>query len=225
VTAKPGTAYVVADVFPTPDSDLFEGYAGAAAGCWVRGDLAGDEDADPTSVVRQQLADAGWQVAAILDRQSVSAESYADNPDGRQLFEQAQTDGVVVSLQLRRRERVGERGLPDGQLAAAFDEVSRLFARDGAYSLYSEADDEWANGVTEDGDEFVPLWKDWAGASRGIGRWPSYKVCKLTPDDLSSGLLPAIHQAEMWAGIGFVDGELIMFHPLQMKARIDGVGI
>jgi hypothetical protein len=194
--------YLVLDCYPKVGSDAFERFAGATVGCWVRADVC-PAGLSADAFAREKLSHQGWSVVSTLVSEEVSSVTYADKIEGREHFEQAQLDGFVAHFYVRPRESIGEGGCRESSLAGALGSAGHEISHNGGVSLFSAQDRQWANGVTPDGDEFLPLWVTTDDAVGWLEFWPGYEPRAVTPEDLrSSGLLERVDAAGMWIALG-----------------------
>lgn len=208
--------YTIVDCYPQPGAEVFREFAGAAIGCWIRDDVcATDPHAD--ALIEEKLGAIGWRVARTIERQKVSSKTYDDKSDGRDLFEQALIDGFVANLHRVKRESIGHTDLSDTAVIDALPVVVRSIIRYGGVSLYTSADQQWANGVTATENEFVPIWPNREEAAGWLQDWPGYDLRDLPVEALRSEFLEEINYEDMWVGLGIGKSLLITCHPIWMK--------
>lgn len=77
---------------PRQDTSQFDQFGGAYVNCWL------DEPSEDAAVSRAEaeVRDCGWIPESISKIVAVTRETYIDHEDGREYFEQALTDGVVL---------------------------------------------------------------------------------------------------------------------------------
>ena len=209
--------YLVMDVYPRPGSDAFRTYCGAAAGCWIRADLAADE-AQARVVAAERIADIGWSIARFVSSEEVSANSYAHKPDVLELFGHAQVNGFYANFHTTKRVTIGDSDMSDEDVIDALIRLSEDFCLQNAVSLYSESGHQWANGTfgeLENGDGFLPLWliRDVAPVWRH--GWPGYEPRNVSEE--GGDFLERVNQQNMWIGMGIGDSLLTMCHPLWVR--------
>ena len=207
--------HVVADVYPEETSPHFTGAVGAAASCWVRPDTIADS---LEATVAAKIASDGWRVVELLQQGRVTPQTYADKPQEKRLLEQCLRDGFAADFHVRRREVIARTEAAAAEFTV--DELRRFIAslRQGqAFSLLSDADGQWANGVTPDGDAFLPLWSTAAWASRWIEHWPGYRTSPIESAELRESFLETIHRSEMWVGAGVREDSLVTVHAIAVR--------
>jgi len=215
--------YVVVDVFPKFNSEMFTECAGAAVGCWVRSRDYHTEDA-AESLVASKLGSSGWSIARVVLRETVGPETYAAKREGYEFYEQALSDGFVANFHVVRRKNLGAE-LPEAfDLRAAFQRFSELVSQNGAISLYAERDQQWANGATSEDDEFVPLWSNESELKDWFDAWPDYRARQLHARDLCSGFLDQLNESDMWIALALTGKTLTTFHPIQLKESLSLLG-
>ncbi|MBI5534805.1 MAG: hypothetical protein HY898_18915 [Deltaproteobacteria bacterium] len=204
--------YLVMDCYPMTDSGVFRDFAGAMVGCWVRSDVCGAHE-HTEAFARRRVSAAGWRVVSTLVYEEVSSNTYVDKSDGREFFEQAEIDGFVAHFHVRAREFIGELGDTGDDVSESLVRAADSIAIGGGFSLFCERDGQWANGVTPQGDEFLPFWISAEDAAEWIEFWPDYEVRGLTADELlTSDLLGRINAAEMWVAVGIGKRGLLTCH-------------
>jgi hypothetical protein len=215
--------YVVADVYPHLEGPHFASYVGAVAGCWIRRDLV-DEGGAP-GLVRDRLATEGWTVARTISTEMVSPASYTTASEARDRFEQASIDGFVAQFHRRRREVILS-AEHDDELDDDLSEVAayRLFIRRirerGPFSLFSAGADQWAHGVSPDGDDFLPIWVDAEAIRPWTHGWPGYEVRPLSDWASLSEVLQAIGRRQMWAAIEVGPNALMTTHAIGLQQSL-----
>ena len=214
--------YLVLDCYPKIDSRFFERFAGGAAGCWVRKDICvAGQSAE--ALATDRLSEEGWAVVRSLLCEEVSAATYVTKVQGREYFEQAQIDGFVVNFHVVRRESVGEDDSPQSNVAQLLANAVYGVNLNGGVSLFSVQDRQWANGVTPDGNEFLPIWLAADDALRWRESWPGYELRALSLEELcSSDFLDQVDSEEMWIGIGVGGSLLTMCHAGWIRAVVLG---
>ena len=78
---------------PTPDAREFHDSGGAYVNCWIRGD--GDRhqaEARASDLIHEY----GWSVEALEEGAIVNSESYDEDDEDREFFEQALVEGEVL---------------------------------------------------------------------------------------------------------------------------------
>jgi len=211
---------MVADCYPTVGSEAFGDYAGGVAGCWMRSDVcAGGAMAE--AFARKRLSAAGWTVARVILRERVSAETYASKAEERELLEDALRDGYFADIDAWERKVIGKGHLDNEEIAEAAKATARRFFKRGGVSLFSKEDRQWANGVSAECDEFVPLWVTEESARAWLEHWPGYHCRHLTAKHLGhSSFLGEIDEAYMWVGLGITDSLLTMCHPIWIRETV-----
>jgi hypothetical protein len=216
---KNSSLYVITDCYPERGSVDFRTIAGAAVGCWLREDLFRDHG-NIDLILEEKFRVIGWKVVRILQQEHVTSETYLDKRDGFQFFEQAQTDGFVANLQRVERELIGD-AIPFNEMTDLLDKALDAVVSRGAVSMFSEADQQWANGVTPRGDTFLPFWLNDEDTSRWLQHWPGYELQDLSVDELrGSDFLEQVNLEDMWIGLGVTPQVLVTCHPIWIRDRM-----
>lgn len=148
----------------------------------------------------------------------------AELPEGleRERFDQAQLDGFVAQVHRVPRHTVGANDGPD-DLVRAFRAFSRDLLR-GAFSLFSENDDQWANAVIDGEVEFLPVWSSGDAAAAWLADFPGYHVRPISHEALVPEFLDDIDSAGLLVGLGLEPGALVTFHPAALAAALGPSG-
>ena len=77
---------------PTEGLEQFDDLGGAIVNCWVH--AASERDA--VAIAQAEVRDAAWDPEPIRSVGLVTVADYADDAAGREHFEQAMLDGIVV---------------------------------------------------------------------------------------------------------------------------------
>lgn len=201
-------SYVVCHCYPSEDGPFLR-YAGAVVGCWVR-----EEHPDPARVARKRIEAAGWHVTATEPVKCVSAASYAGNAIELGFLEQSIIDGFVANFHVYDREFISIHDVDRGWTAKEIVASAAALKRQ-AFSLYSEADSQWANGVSPSGNEFVPIWNSADTVKSWLASWRGYELRSLAPGKLCDITFEADVRS-MLVGLGVGDS-LITCHPLWLR--------
>jgi hypothetical protein len=207
--------YLILDVFPRPDSAHFQDRAGATAVCWVREDVA-EKSGGYLRYLTTKLLLEGWVIANVVALHTVTEETYQQNPDGIELFQQAQHEGFASSYRIRRRETIGGAGAGYG-LKPEFQGFVRKVVDSGAASLYSEVEGQWATAELGGGGSLVPLCRTSNELAAWQAKWRTYAPKRLSYQVLDTEWLQAIYAGNLWIGVGLAPGSLTMFHPLALR--------
>lgn len=208
--------YTICDAYPKISSPFFSEYVGAVVGIWVRADRVGTER-QLVETIADTLAAAGWVCASIEASEIVSGTSYSSKPEGRDLFEECLRRGISIHFHRRRREVFGGRGPLAHFDRALYERAVKTLGDDGGFSLYSAKDEQWANGVTPDGDDFLPIWLSATDARKWIPAWPGYGVDKLDVDEMVESFLDQVNHAKMWVALGIDPRTLITTHAVELR--------
>ena len=86
--------FVNLEAHPKPDSEAYGTVSGAQAVCWV----ATDSPVVAEQQARATLADAGWDTEELEELRPVTRDDFMHSPVSLDRFDQALTDGIVVTL-------------------------------------------------------------------------------------------------------------------------------
>jgi hypothetical protein len=82
------------EAHPKPDSEAYGTVSGAQAVCWV--DTHDPDEAERRS--RLTLAEAGWDTEEVNELRRITRDEFVSAQISLDRFDQALTDGIVVSL-------------------------------------------------------------------------------------------------------------------------------
>ena len=181
----------------------------AVVGCWVRHDLASSVD-DAVELAKKQLNEE-WIVDRLIEAEVIGAEvSQKDNKDGgKELFEEALRDGFSAHIQRCPREVIAP--FDDfGPTIADRSDLSKL-RKANWYCLISEIDKQWANGVTPNEDDFLPLWVENPPNDSWRDFWPEHTVTTIDQDELISNVLPSLVDEDFCVGVSRANSAMPIF--------------
>jgi hypothetical protein len=92
---------VTLEARPGPDTTDDRGSSGAYLNCWVRADTEADAQNQTLAEVRGE----GWVPGPVESVQRVRLEDYAQEPSGREYFEQALIDEIVLVFHTWHRDK------------------------------------------------------------------------------------------------------------------------
>jgi len=211
--------YLILDAYPDPRNKEAQQFLGATIGCWLKMDFATSEE-DAEAIARDKLKGL-WVVSDVVDYQIVDENCYqADNNDGIDFFRQCLVDGFVANIHHYPRETVSV-GNSHDETQLNLLQTAALLNDQGCVSLYSTLDKQWANGVTPEGVDFIPLWVGSDPPSPWLDYWPDYESYKITANELIA-LLPSFQTIDCWVGLGTSFSSLVMVHPLALKDALGG---
>jgi hypothetical protein len=223
VPSSPLLRYFVFDAFPDERAHQLNDYAGAVAGCWIRLDA---QSAEPSlrELAEQRLGEEGWRVGSILSEEDLSGEEHPAGTKPYNLAQQALVDGFAVNLHLRKREFVHIGAIPL-RPPSVKDSLAKFLesVRQGLVTgFYSTIDAQWANGVTADEDEFVPLFSSRSASKLWEEYWERYEPRALNAEFLTGGFLEAVNSSPMWVGLQISNTSLMMHHPISLLRLLHG---
>jgi hypothetical protein len=79
---------------PTPDAKEFHDSGGAYVNCWIRSDGRDRHQAEARA--NDLIREYGWSVEALEEGAIVNSESYGEDGEDREFFEQALVEGEVL---------------------------------------------------------------------------------------------------------------------------------
>jgi hypothetical protein len=79
---------------PTPDAKEFHDSGGAYVNCWIRSDGSDRHQAEARA--NELIQEYGWSVEALEEGAIVNSESYGQDEEDREFFEQALVEGEVL---------------------------------------------------------------------------------------------------------------------------------
>ena len=212
--------YLILEAFPDLSADIAAQYVMAIAGCWV----AIDEAESAYAAARRGVESVGWTVVKVLENEVTTAQDYEVTGKNLEYFEQAQVDGEVYRFHTVPRELIcpGD-ALPALARESMLADHSRFLngtrASGRVWSLIQG--DQWVNGVSPNGNEFLPMWPTEAGAKR----WASYSegavTCSITLGELRDDLLLAVERSELLVALPTSVGDALWtHHPASLRADL-----
>lgn len=208
--------YLILDAYPNPKHKNFEQFACAVIGCWVNFDICRSDEA-ALELIKNKMKES-WVIIRIIDIEIIDENNYKNSsPKGREMFLQSLSDGFVAHIHRVRNETIFLSDLSEG-LRDKFDleRIAKLLTDVGGVSLYSSSDEQWANGVTPAGVEFIPLWAGSDVPSEWLSYWPDYEIYPISPTELIE-VFPIIRSEDCLVGIGGSRSALSMVHPIALR--------
>ena len=101
-----------------------------------------------------------------------------------------------------------------------YDDFVRRLARDGAVSFFQADGKHYANGVSPNGDEFLPLWVSQTFAGDWIPDFPGYAETHVSTKEIGEWLLSAVNANDMLIGAGIAEKTIVTLHPLWLRDMI-----
>lgn len=211
--------YLVVDVFPKLWTHKFYKYAGAVVGCWIRHDIAKDEN-ESLAFVAKKLLLSSWEIGRIISTETVNAQTYRNNKDGIEFFRQALIDGFVFHFHMVEREVVEIGSSQIRQTQKQWKGVYESFIEEIGgciYSLSSIEDKQWANGASPNGADFFPVWSNQDAVKKWEEYWPGYEIEKIDSQEFLEYFLNEIYNSDMFLAIGVLEKLLITCHPISFS--------
>ncbi|MEQ1729679.1 MAG: hypothetical protein ABL982_15005 [Vicinamibacterales bacterium] len=210
--------FLVLDVYPSIGSPHFSANASAIATCWVSNHQTWSKAKTSAEAATAVLAAEGWIVAVVIDERRVTATTYAGKPDGSREFALALRQGFVCNVAKQGREPIGEPRSP----SACRQNISETLKVNQCLFLLA-TDEQYANGVLDSENEFVPIWGAEDAASTWLEHWPGHHTVVLDKEELKELCQVAMNPDEfMYIGIGSSDG-ILMFHPADVLSLLNEV--
>jgi hypothetical protein len=93
---------------PTPDAKEFADTAGAYVHCWIQE----EERAEAEQRASGLIHDYGWSVEALEEGSTVTGDTYSEEDEDREFYEEALMEGAVLVFNTWPRD---EEGTADGE--------------------------------------------------------------------------------------------------------------
>lgn len=212
--------YLILDAYPTPNGELIEQYFGAYVGCWVKPSLANTIEQAYSHAKEELEQNTEWRVVGLEEHCKVDDKTYlSPEKPGYQYYQQCLIDGFVACIHTCPHEVIQTLDEPDG-FQMTIMQAAQYLAQEGATTLYSEAQNQWANGVSPNGENFVPIWPGAEPPKHYFKDWVDYSIDEQPIDHLLSNLVE-IHKIEHCVGLGTNMGTLTTVHPLALRGAIN----
>ena len=154
----------------------------------------------------------------MLVSEVVSVATYRAKREGRKHFEAAVRDGFSYSVARQPRETVG---LPTSPRVQRASMLQALALGNKAFSL--KVHGQYANGVLESGNEFVPVWTSADAARAWLPHFPEHRVVALNAQRALRLLADAASADEFfYIGLGTNVG-IVTFHPVDLLEGMEGI--
>jgi hypothetical protein len=198
------------------DGEQADSYSSAAISVWisVEDQVAPTEHSDE---IISELRSEGWVIASELT-------DWSQQPSGSNEFvDQALLDGFVARIHRVETEHIllfsdSKKSISMTEQLSGFiknvEETGMLF------SLYSNEHNQYANGVSPLGGDFLPLWSSKEAIENWISDYPTYQITEIDLNTVRTLILPKLQSETMTAAMGCGDDELILVHPLLFKQQL-----
>ena len=214
------TYYAIVEAYPKFESEEFSVYCSAAIGCWVRKDLVDSLERLEQFIGDKILEESPWCPTHFVEVRVLSAEE----EQGHELFEQALVDGFAARVHRVEKEVIQPNCVPDDvpfdETWDLYDDFVRRLSRDGGVSFLRADLKQYANGVSPNGGEFLPLWVSRTYAREWLPDFPGHEEEKLSAGELCEWLLPAVDAEDMLIGAGIAEKTIVTLHPLWLRDMI-----
>lgn len=204
------------DCFPDFDGELADSYSYAAISVWisVEDEVAPAEHYDE---IIAELKSAGWVVASELTE-------WSQEPSGSNEFvDQVLLDGFVARIHRVEIEHVllfsdSKKSTSMTKQLSGF--VEKVEETGLLFSLFSDKHDQYANGVSPLGNDFLPLWCSKEAIENWMPDYPTYQIREIDLNTVANVILPKLQTKSIDAAIGCSDDELILVHPLLFQQQL-----
>lgn len=186
-----------------------DNFSSAAISVWIR---SADEpiSAEHAEGIISKLSSEGWVIASELTEWS------KEPADSNEFVDQALLDGFVARVHRVETEHVllfsdsKESASTKKQLS---DFVEKVRETGLLFSLYSQKHDQYANGVSPAGGDFLPLWSTKEEIENWMPDYPTYQITEIDLNTAKNWILPELQSQTMSVAMGCNDDELILVHP------------
>jgi uncharacterized protein DUF2750 len=196
------------DVYPSLESDLADKYSCAIIDAYV----------SPTNNLNLQktienvtdiVFDEGWIVASVICSEEVSEADVMGR--SREIYQ----NGYSFSVNRIKTEWIW---LWEQTASTKVSNEIRKFLdisnqKGEIFTLYSEKHKQYANGVTHNGDEFIPFWISGELARNWMPHYDSYEPCRFSVLKYTEWMFPKLIQNQMLIAVGTGDDFVITAHP------------
>lgn len=173
--------------------------------------------AEHSDEIISELRSEGWLIAAELT-------DWSQQPSGSDGFvDQALVDGFVARIHRVEMEHVllfsdsKKSTSMTEQLSGFIEKVEKTGL---LFSLYSDKHDQYANGVSPLGEDFLPLWSSKEAIENWMPDYPTYQITEIDLNTVTNLILPELQSKTMVVAMGCGDDELILVHPLLFKQQL-----
>ncbi len=209
--------YLIYDVYPNNMSKELERFVGAHVSCWI--DTFDEVEAD--LVARNMITDQGWVICNICEKKIITGADYTDSTDGLEYYEQAKIDHEVFFFHTVEKQYIYKYDTTAKYTynINIYDEfVKSIASKKEVWGLVS--DDQWANGISSNGECFFPLWLSAKNANSWLIHWKNFVPSAISTSELIECFLQNIYEEDLLIAINSMPDSLMTHHPISFKKGI-----
>ncbi len=204
------------DSYPALNTELADEFSSAVVDAYISpiNDFGLTKNIE---IVTNMIREEGWVVDSVI------CSSQIDEENLEEISAEVIQKGNAYYVNRVQVERMWLSGVvavskPSHELS----DFLRSFSRTGvAFSLYSYTENQYANGVSPNGEEFLPLWTSEESARQWTSHFPSYVPKALSFLRYKEWIYPELVKNEMIIAIGTTADCLFTAHPRVVCDEVD----
>lgn len=170
-----------------------------------------------SQIASQLLTEEGWTVVERISSTAVTHDEL------RELAEEVLQNGYAFMVN---RVETVQMFLSDivetPPSSKVLKKLSEVFLGAGElYSLYSEEEGQFANGVTPNGEEFLPIWSSKKLSRLWITHYESYSPRSISLSLYKEWIFPELMRCDMLLAVGCSDSHIATVHPKVLLDLVD----
>ncbi len=199
---------VTFDAFPGNDADLANVYSAAIIHAYFQEEKKLIKFADIVKAIEEE----GWIVSAILET--------LDSDGNEQIWDDIGHWNYSLWFERVKIEIISPNDIDIASISPLKESQlfrTQFYENDNIFTLYSDTHNQCANGVSPNGEEFIPLWTSENNALSWQGDYPEYRLYPITKNKFIDWLLPNVEESSMMIAYGTGADYLITGHPQFMN--------
>ncbi len=198
------------DVFPQLNSKLFGKFSCAIMHVYTRTarDLAFDK------IIEETVVTEGWEIVSVIH------ETHIHEKNNRDIAKEVNRHGVVIHFERVAIEQIflgDSNGKEDGIIIP--NELKHFLQNIEVHeymlhSLYSDAHGQYANGISPNGEKFLPMWTSEKRATNWMCDFPEYFPVSISAENYEQSMAKALLESNMLIAVEASKSQLVTAHPI-----------
>ncbi len=210
-------ARFILETYPSLNGKQIDGYSCAVVKAYISPEKNLGTEGNLWEI-SDQLFDEGWVVARVIDSTEIMEHDIGELASEVVANGYAFDVNRVVVERVYRVEKVHE----ISSLTEINNFVNAITTANEMYSLFSKQANQFANGVTPNGEEFLPLWSSKNLVKNWTKDFLAYELEPISLVRFREAIAEELNVSSMMIGVGSVEDQMLMVHP---KLILDSLAI
>lgn len=201
-------ARFILDTYPSLNGKQIDGYSCAVVKAYIAPEKNLGTEGNLWEI-SDQLFDEGWVVASIIDSTEIMENDIGE------LASEVVANGYAFDVNRVVVERVyrAEKLHEISSLTEITNFINAISTANEMYSLFSRKDNQFANGLTPNGEEFLPLWASKNLVKNWTTDFLDYELETISLARFREAVAEQMNVSSMMIGVGSVEDQMLMVHP------------